>query len=94
VFAAFKSIEPGTESELVLKYTLPAGVAAQWQAGKYTMVWQKQPGMVRPTIDVTFNAPKAIGTFEGVDNKGKISKNSAQFEGLLDHDRTIIVHTK
>jgi hypothetical protein len=94
VFAAFKSIEPGTEDELVLKYRLPANVAKQWESGAYTVVWQKQPGMVEPKMQLTVHAPKALLTINGVDNQGKISKDVARFDGLLDHDRTIVIQAK
>lgn len=94
VFAAFKSIEPGTEDELVLKYRLPANVAKQWETGSYTLVWQKQPGMVEPKMQLTVHAPKPLLTINGVDNQGKISKDVARFDGLIDHDRTIVIQAK
>lgn len=94
VFAAFKSIEPGTEDELVLRYRLPAQVAQQWKTGAYTLVWQKQPGMVEPKLQLTIHAPKAVLSISGVDNLGKVQKDLARFDGLVDHDRTITVQTK
>lgn len=92
VFAGFKSIEPGTESDLILKYRLPTAVAQQWANGSYTLLWQKEPGMLPPTIHMNIQGTSKITSIDGVDNEGKISKTSAQFDGLLNRDRTIIIH--
>jgi len=94
VFAAFKSIEPGTTSELVLTYKLPDTVVKQWQAGRYTLAWQKQPGMLPPDMNLSVTAPKALASIEGVDNLGRIRQDTATFTGRLDHDRTIVMTVK
>jgi len=92
VFSAFKSIEPGTESQLILKYRLPKKVAEQWKNGSYTLVWQKQPGMLAPKLNLTIKGTSKLGIMEGVDNQGRISKDTARFEGTLPRDRTIVTH--
>lgn len=92
VLAAYKSIEPGTESDLFLRYRLPANVADQLKKRRYTLAWQKQPGMRQPTIDLTVRTPTARPvTADGLDNQARLSKDSVRFEGPLDQDRRIVL---
>lgn len=92
VFGAFKSIEPGTTSTLQLTYTLPPFVANQLEQQTYQLVWQKQPGMVAPNLNLTVNAPDHRPTLAaGLDNQGKLSHSGVSFVGRLDTDRRIII---
>jgi uncharacterized OB-fold protein len=91
VFAAFKSIEPGTQSDLVLKYRLPKNVAEQLASQQYKLIWQKEPGMIPPDMNISITNSKKAQTIDGVDNLGQIRKDTASFTGRLDRDRTIII---
>ena len=93
VFDAFKSIEPGTTSDLVLTYTLPTAVAEQLQKNHYTLIWQKQPGMIDPQMNLTLSTPNhRPDTATGLDNQARLGKDSLTFTGSLDHDRSIVVN--
>lgn len=90
VFGAFKSIEPGTSSELRLVYRLPGNVLTQVEQNRYVLHWQKQPGMVKPMINLTVQTPNRIpSSAAGLDNQAKLGKDSVSFSGPLDEDRRI-----
>jgi hypothetical protein len=92
VFAAFKSIEPQTDSNLVLKYKLPTGVAEQLKKNAYTLNWQKQPGMVKPNIDLTVKTPNnRPATTTSLDNQARLSQDAVLFSGPLEADRFISI---
>lgn len=92
VFAAYKSIEPGTTSDLTLKYTLPAKVAQQLQSKSYRLAWQKEAGMAAPGITLHVNTPKNKPTsVTGLDKAEKVSEGAVNFNGLLSQDRIITV---
>lgn len=92
VFAAFKSIEPGTSSELKLVYRLPAVVGRQLQQNQYRLVWQKQPGMEKTVMNLTIKTDRQPQRAEGLDNQARFSHSSLSFSGPLFHDRDIVVH--
>lgn len=90
VFSAFKSIEPQTQSDLILKYTLPAGVAQQLKQKKYSLTWQKEPGMIAPDIDLTIHTPDARpDVTDGLDNQARLRQDAVLFTGSLSSDRFI-----
>ncbi len=90
VFSAFKSIEPQTQSDLVLKYVLPTAVAAQLKQKKYTLVWQKEPGMVGTNIDLTVITPNnRPDSATGLDNQARLREDAVLFTGSLASDRFI-----
>jgi hypothetical protein len=55
-FGAFLSVEPGETREMSFEYRLPAAVAAQIKAGRYSLLVQKQAGTdaVPLTLDLDF----------------------------------------
>jgi len=92
VFSTFKSIEPGTESTLKLTYRLPASVKEQLSSEGYRMAWQKQAGMLTPTIHLNVEgfSSKPVSA-EGLDNDARFSHSSLSFSGPLSQDRNIII---
>ncbi len=92
VFGAFKSIEPGTSSNLILTYKLPLTVGQQLTQQRYRLVWQKEAGMLPPQIELTVNRPgrSPIGT-DGLDNQERLGHTGLSFSGQLDHDRTVTI---
>lgn len=93
VFAAFKSIEPGTESDFHLKYRLPADVGKQLASGAYRLVWQKQAGMMTPAITVNIETPNNRPvSATGLDNEAHLSHSGVSFTGPLEQDRSITVN--
>lgn len=91
VFATFKSIEPQTASELVLTYRLPATALSKWKDSGYELIWQKQPGMLPPDVELDIELPKKPRLVEGVDNLGRIREDTVTFTGRLSRDRTVTV---
>lgn len=90
VFSAFKSIEPQTQSDLVLKYKLPAAITEQFKKKLYTLNWQKQPGMIKPSIDLTITTPSYHPeSVTNLDNQARLSQDAVRFTGPLDSDRFI-----
>jgi hypothetical protein len=92
VFAAYKSIEPGTTSELTLTYTLPKSVTDQWSKENYTLIWQKQPGMTTPDMNLSITSPRNAKLVDGVDNESRIRQAEVSYTGKLNKDRTITIH--
>ena len=93
VFAAFKSIEPGTQSDLKLTYRLPATVGQQLKNKAYKLVWQKQAGMMTPALTLAIDTPNNRPTsVDGLDNEAKLSHSAISFTGVLSQDRTITAH--
>ncbi len=93
VFAAFKSIEPGTSSTLVLHYRLPDRLAKRLAKDhQYQLWWQKQAGLESADISFHLSTPNQKPTqVDGLDNQAKLSKDSLQFSGSLREDRPIDV---
>lgn len=94
VFSAFKSIEPGTTSKLVLHYRLPASVSVKQSDQPYRLIWQKEPGMVDPQITLTVTSRPRPKLADGLDNEAKISKDAVTFAGSLNQDRDISISYK
>lgn len=92
VFGAFKSIEPGTSSDLILTYKLPATVSQQLAQERYLLVWQKEAGMMPPQVELTVDRPgRSPAGADGLDNQERLSHTGVSFSGRLDHDRTITI---
>lgn len=90
VFSAFKSIEPQAQSDLILKYSLPTGVVEQLKQKKYTLVWQKEPGMISPDIDLTVTTPDYHPeSTTALDNQARLRQDAVLFTGPLSSDRFI-----
>lgn len=92
VFSAFKSIEPGTESELKLTYRLPVAIGTRASDGTYRLVWQKEAGMVKPTMTFKVESSKKAQSAEGLDKLAQLGHSAVSFSGDLDSDRDIIIH--
>lgn len=90
VFSAFKSIEPGTDSDLVLHYALPADLVF---SRTYDLVWQKQPGAIGRTVSLVIKRPgHKVSLVEGIDTMAKIDQDSVSFSDTLEQDRTMHIH--
>lgn len=93
VFGAFKSIEPGTESTLKLVYRLPSTVNQSLTTVGYRLAWQKQAGMLTPSINLTVERPdNKASQADGLDNDARFSQSSVTFSGPLSQDRNITIH--
>lgn len=92
VFAAYKSVEPETTSDLTLRYTLPSSIVQQLKEGSYRLAWQKEAGMAAPNITFHLDTPgQESKTMSGLDNTVKLGQSSLNFTGLLSQDRIISV---
>lgn len=92
VFGAFKSIEPGTSSDLVLHYRLPESIAQQLKQHTYTVVVQKEAGLTNAQLDLTVSSSQhQPRSTSGLDNIAVLEHNSVKFSGPLTHDRTITI---
>lgn len=91
VFGTYKSIEPGKESDLVVRYTLPAGLGEAWSREAYRLSWQKQPGMLTPSIHLLVKSQRHPVQVEGLDNQQKLDQNSVRYSGVLPQDRTVSI---
>jgi len=90
VFGAYKSIEPGTTSQLILRYKLPTKVAEQLRHKKYQLIWQKQAGMTAPSINLKIASPgQRPNQSDGLDNQAHFSQDAVTFDGSLPQDRLI-----
>lgn len=92
VFGAYKSIEPGTESQLKLTYRLPIAVGQQLKQRVYRLQWQKQAGMQTPSISLAIDSPnRRPQSVDGLDNTARLSQSGISFSGPLAQDRAIAV---
>ncbi len=92
VFGAYKSIEPGTESDLVLTYKLPEAVLKQLEQDHYDLNWQKEAGLTNASINLTITTNKQKPkTATGLDNLAQFRQDAITFTGPLDSDRFIHV---
>lgn len=93
VFGAFKSIEPGTTSTLTLKYRLPSTMMRNITTNGYRLAWQKQAGMLTPTIKLDIKRPNIKPKqADGLDNEARFNQSSISFSGPLSQDRNITIH--
>jgi hypothetical protein len=58
VFAFFFTVEPGTEKEISLSYSLPESINQQMTAGTYNLLVQKQSGRRTQELTVTISPEK------------------------------------
>lgn len=93
VFGAFKSIEPKTTSDLVLRYRLPADVAEQLSHNAYTLIVQKEPGVTNAQLHLSITAPgRTASSVDGLDNQATVTHDVVNFTGPFDADRHITLH--
>jgi len=70
VFGSFIIIEPGGEKTLIFEYKLPDNII---QDKKYTLLIQKQPGVIQPGLKVNLALPKKIRSYLPED-KGRLTE--------------------
>ena len=70
VFGSLIVIEPGKEKTLIFEYKLPDNVI---QDKKYTLLIQKQPGVIQPGLKVNLALPKKIRSYSPED-KGRLTE--------------------
>lgn len=58
IFGFFFTVEPGTEKEISLNYTLPENIAKQMSDGTYNLTVQKQSGRRTEELKVNINPQK------------------------------------
>lgn len=93
VFGAFKSIEPGTSSDLVLRYRLPSTIAKQLQQRTYGLMVQKEAGVTNATLKLQVEAKGHTPTsIDGLDNTVSIDHDVVNYSGALDADQQITIH--
>ena len=78
---------------MILTYKLPATILPSLKNNDYRLAWQKEPGMINPSInlDIAINNQRPLNA-TGLDNLAHLSQSAVSFNGFLDQDRLIIVH--
>ncbi len=93
VFGAFKSIEPGTTSDLILHYRLPDDVTQQIQSHHYRIDIQKEAGVInaqlRLNVTTSGQRPQSV---DGLDKQAQLSQDAVSYVGAFETDRSIVIN--
>lgn len=90
-FGAFIAIEPGQTGVLEFTYTLPSLVIDQIRSGKYSLLTQKQLGLVDTALTLNLNFGKNIGSATPPEDKKDWGNTTYTKESNLKIDRNFSV---
>lgn len=91
VFGTFINIETQETKTIIFNYILPKYVQDQIKKGLYTIIVQKQAGVVNQDLIINYNSPSQIKNISPKDN-GKTEGNKAIFTTPLQSDKEFIIN--
>ena len=90
VFSGFFTVPPERTRRVTFAYDLPTGVFRRNGAGwQYSLVVQKQPGILRTTVRITVTAPDDYIIINAAPRPSELTDEEAQFLVLLESDFTL-----
>ncbi|MBI3115201.1 MAG: DUF4012 domain-containing protein [Candidatus Kerfeldbacteria bacterium] len=92
VFAAFKSIEPGTTEHITFTFQLPDAVTQQIAAGSYTLYLEKQAGTAAHAVVLSLTFDSEITAVTGIDTLFAKRHTDLSHETNLQTDRALTLH--